>query len=127
MSAKVTFLEVPALDIDRATSFYTQLLHLSTPDLWDDGVRKVRVIMNQEAGGGVGISLNQTANFEPGNKGPLVYIQVEEDLEALMGRVQALGGKMLAPKTDMGMGDGSYYAIFEDTEGNALAVYKEYK
>jgi uncharacterized protein len=127
MSFKIAFLELPALDINRATAFYSQLMHVPSPNLWEDGVRKVSMILDDGAGAGVGMSLNQTANFEPSNKGPLAYLHVEEDLDALMARVQTLGGKVLAPKTDMGMGNGSYYAIFEDTEGNALAVYKEYK
>jgi predicted enzyme related to lactoylglutathione lyase len=81
-------------DIERAVRFYTSLFG-------SDGVRKTATIMNSEKFG-VGFSLDQTANFEPGDKGPLVYIWAEDDdMEAALAKVELAGGKVISQKTSM--------------------------
>ncbi len=119
MKFKVSYVELPALDLDRAIRFYAGLLQVEVSS-YDDGVRKVALLSDTQDGN-VGMSLNQTANFDPGNRGALVYLTVDEDLEHLLPRVEALGGKILEPKTSMG--EYGFYGIFEDSEGNRLAFY----
>jgi uncharacterized protein len=68
-----------------------------------------------------GMSINQTANFEPGNKGVLIYLHVGDDSAPLLERVEGVGGKIIEGKTSMGAT--GFYAIINDSEGNVLSLY----
>jgi uncharacterized protein len=118
MSFQVAFIEIPAKNMERAAKFYSQLLGIEYTT-YEDGIRKVGVIASSQDGG-VGISVNETADFEPGNKGPLVYLSCDTEMDALLQRAADLGGKVTMPKTEMA--PKWYFGIIEDTEGNAIAL-----
>lgn len=119
---KVVWVELPVKDIERALKFYAAVFEFEPQDIATDDVRRVSTMVNTEAGGGVGLSLTQTKNFDPGTKGPLVYLNTD-GMEPYLERIRAAGGKIVEGKTSMG-GFG-YYALFEDTEGNLLSLYAE--
>lgn len=112
------WVEVPVKDIERALKFYQAVFELPTHEITDDGVRKTVTLSGEYA---VGFSLNQTKNFEPGNRGALVYLDTGKDLSVHLARVVPAGGKVIDPKTSMG--SAGWYASFEDTEGNLFAFY----
>jgi hypothetical protein len=114
------WIEIPVKDIHRALKFYSALFDLPLVEIQDDGTRKTATLTGTQANG-PGISLNQTANFEPSNKGIFVYLDTGEDFTPMAGRVEPAGGKIVDAKTYMeGAG---YYSSFLDTEGNLLALY----
>ncbi len=117
MTNTVRWVEIPALDIQRAAAFYSAIYAqpLSVIDL---NVRKLVLLPNDN--GGVGASLNETENFPPGDKGILLYLDAGDDLTPMLDRVLAAGGKVISPKTDLG-GNG-FFAVFRDSEGNHLAL-----
>lgn len=119
MALSVTWVEVPAKDADRASKFYSELFGVECRTT-DDGIRKLG-ILNDGGPTHAGFSVNQTANFEPYNRGVLAYLSAGTDLDALLAKIPQLGGKVVVPKTSMGFGT-FYYAQFEDTEGNMLAL-----
>ncbi len=43
------------------------------------------------------------------------------EIEAVLARVEANGGRTLTPKTDIG--EYGFYAYFEDSEGNWVGVH----
>jgi predicted enzyme related to lactoylglutathione lyase len=53
--------------------------------------------------------------------GVVVYILVE-DIEATLGKVTALGGKVVGPKAPQGS---AYRAYFADPSGNVLGLWEE--
>lgn len=115
---QAVWVEIPVRDLDRAATFYRTVFGLPAGEITDDGSRRTVTLVNTSPEGGVGISLNQTANFEPSGKGTLVYFQVEgEALE----RVETAGGNIIQAKTSMG--EAGTYAIVQDSEGNLLAFY----
>ena len=117
---KAVWVEIPAKDIERALRFYQAVFDLEPTEISTDDVRRIATLADTKSGG-VGISLNQTQSFEPGDKGPLVYLDVGEDLTDQLNRVEPAGGRITAPKTSMG--EAGYYATILDTEGNVLALY----
>jgi len=114
-----TWLELPAKDAARAAKFYEAVLE-SPSMAWSDGVRHV-YRFNPKVEGGPGLSVNQVANFEPSNKGALIYLQVDGGIESALQRATDNGGKVLEGKT--AMGEMGFYAIVEDSEGNYVALY----
>jgi hypothetical protein len=117
---KVQYIEIPVSNLERAAAFYKAVFDIQPGDPWDDGVRRVSVLVNPPDDTQVGISLNQTRNFEPSDKGALAYLAAEKGIDETLKRVQAAGGRVVEPKTSMG--GGYSYATFLDTEGNLLAL-----
>lgn len=118
---QAVWIEIPVKDLDRAAAFYQAVFHLQPTEIVDDGVRRMTTLTNTTPEGRPGVSLNQTVNFTPSDKGPLVYLDAGEDLRDHLGRVEAAGGKVVEPKTSMG--EFGNYATILDTEGNLLALY----
>ncbi len=118
---QAVWIEIPVHDIERALTFYQTVFNLQPTEIYTDEVRRITTLINTTPEGRAGISLNQTKNFEPGRHGPLVFLNVGEDLTDHLNRVEPAGGKIVEPKTSMG--DAGNYATFLDTEGNLLALY----
>jgi uncharacterized protein len=114
------WIEIPVKNLERAMAFYQTVFELEMGPIDDEGVRR-HTALAQLKDGVPGISLNQTANFEPGDKGVLVYLHVGDDSAPLLSRVEAAGGKIVEGKTLMG--GAGYYAIINDSEGNVLSLY----
>jgi predicted enzyme related to lactoylglutathione lyase len=117
----VVWVEVPVRDFDRALTFYQAVFELASTQIIDDGVRRTTTLFSSGDSGEAGFSLNQTANFEPSDKGPLVYLYAGDDLAPILERVEAHGGAVVEGKTSMG--SAGFYATIRDTEGNMLALY----
>lgn len=115
------WVEIPAKDVKRALKFYQSVFKLPSVEISDDGVRQTATLFGGDSQGKAGISLNQTRNFEPCDKGTLAYFDVSEHIEAALERVTAAGGKVVEGKTSMG--SAGFYATVLDTEGNLLALY----
>jgi predicted enzyme related to lactoylglutathione lyase len=118
---EVIWVEIPVRDIERAKRFYEAVFEIQASEVRDFGVRRTCTLYYDETSGKPGISLNQTANFEPGDRGFYVYLNAGDELSGALSRVEAAGGKVLSDKTSMGE-DGNYAAIL-DSEGNQLALY----
>lgn len=118
---QVTWVEVPVKDIERAKRFYETVFELPAGEVVDDGVRRTVTLYYDETMVKTGFSLNQTANFEPGDKGLYVYLDAGDDLTGALNRVEAAGGKVLTPKTSMG--SAGNYATVLDSEGNLFGLY----
>ena len=73
--------------------------------------------------GTVGGALCEHPRFYlPGHQGTLVYLNGNPDLELMLDRIRALGGKVLIPKTQISPERG-HMALFEDSEGNRIALH----
>jgi predicted enzyme related to lactoylglutathione lyase len=118
---QAVWIEIPVKDLDRAMAFYQAVFQLEPTEIMTDAVRRTTTLVNTTEQGGVGLSLNQTANFEPSDKGVLVYLDAGEDLTHHLQRAETAGGKIIEGKTSMGQAGN--YATILDTEGNCLALY----
>ncbi|HEX9372288.1 MAG TPA: VOC family protein [Roseiflexaceae bacterium] len=118
---QAVWIEIPVKDLDRALQFYQAVFGLQEAEIAADDVRRTTVLASTTPEGGAGISLNQTHNFEPSDKGTLVYFDASEDVTSHLSRVTQAGGRIIEPKTSMG--EAGYYATILDTEGNQLALY----
>ena len=56
--------------------------------------------------------------------GSLVYLNGNDDLSVMLGRVESAGGKILRGKTQISP-DIGYMAVFEDSEGNRIALHSQ--
>jgi predicted enzyme related to lactoylglutathione lyase len=61
-------------------------------------------------------------NQVPSMTGSTVYLSAGDDLNMVLGRVEAAGGRVLMPKTNMGEMIGNL-AFFADSEGNRIGLH----
>lgn len=119
----VSWFEIPTLDIDRAAKFYEtvfsiKLVPLDLPNI------KMRMFPVEDMETGVGGALVKSDSFHvPSDSlGPLLYLNANPDVQNVLEKVEAAGGKILVPKTQISPEYG-YMGVFKDTEGNRIAVH----
>jgi len=118
---QVVWVEIPVQDLDRALAFYQQVFDVGEVQIREEEVRRSATLIQTADGSRAGVSLTQTRNFEPSNKGPLVFLNTGDDLTPYLSRIESAGGTVVEAKTSMG--EYGSYATFQDTEGNLLALY----
>lgn len=60
----------------------------------------------------------------PSPDGPIAYFELGADLDEALALVEPSGGRVLMGKTPIAPGRG-YWALFQDTEGNRLALHSK--
>ncbi len=116
MNVQTAWVEIPVTDLERAARFYGALFD-SKFDIIEGDVRRVSVIT--AVPGGVGVSLNKTAHFAPGNTGMFVSFAAGNDIALLLSRVEPAGGKVITARGELLLPN-NYYASVQDTEGNVF-------
>ena len=112
MAHNICHFEIPAEDVERAKRFYEGLFGWKI-DPVEGGYNLITV-------GEPGPDGGMMKRMAPG-QGITVYINVES-VDDYSKKLQSLGGRLLMPKTAVPtMG---YFAVFMDTEGNALALWE---
>ena len=71
---------------------------------------------------GVGAAIVQGETYVPSEKGIKVYLNGGNDLNTVLNRVKAAGGKIILPKTEINAELG-YMAVFQDSEGNQISLH----
>ena len=73
---------------------------------------------------GVGGALVDTGGFHKpsATDGPLIYLNGNPDVQHVLDKVEAAGGKIMVPKTAISPEYGDM-AVFIDTEGNRVALH----
>src|SRR5579884_3403438 len=114
MANLITWCEIPVSDFDRAAKFYKAVLE---KDVQETPMGETRYGILPSDQNGVGAALIQDKSRTPGPQGALVYLAVDE-INAALARIEAAGGKTLAPKMSLGEMSPGYAAEFQDSEGN---------
>jgi len=119
----ISWFEIAATDLTRATKFYesifdTQLIPLDLPEI------KMRMFPVADMMTGVGGALVDSSGFHKpsATDGPLIYLNGNPDLQTILDRVEAAGGKITVPKTLISPEYG-FMGVFIDTEGNRIGLH----
>jgi len=118
-SNPVVYFEIPVIDIDRATKFYSTVFNFKFDTTIIDNNEMALFPFTQE-NSGISGALAKGEIYKPTKDGVLIYfntVNIDETLRL----ANANGGQILYPKTDNGIG---HVAEFEDTEGNRIALYQ---
>lgn len=123
MDNAISWFEIPTTDLDRAATFYEtlfqiKLIPLDTPNL------KMRMfpIDNMMSGVGGALVFSQGFHRPSATDGPLIYLNANPDVQIILDRIEAAGGSILVPKTQISPEYG-YMAAFLDSEGNRIALH----
>jgi len=118
----VNWLEIPVENMTRAREFYEAVFEFQFVDL-EVGAEIYPCFPNRYGEGFSG-ALVRYDFTKPGKEGPLVYLNAYNDMDAMLSRIALAGGQVIKPKQEIAPGFG-FFAIFQDTEGNLLALQGE--
>ena len=123
MDNAISWFEIPATDLDRATGFYESIFQVSLIPL-DLAQIKMRMFPIDNPATGIGGAVVYAEGFyHPSNThGTLIYLNANPDVQQVLDRVEAAGGKILVPKTEISPEYG-FMGIFEDSEGNRIGLH----
>lgn len=111
--------EIPVRDLGRAVRFYETVFGVKLSPEEMGGMKMAFFPFEQEARGAAG-ALMQADSYLPSHEGSVVYFSVD-DIDEVLRRINANGGKTLMPKTSIDQY--GFIAHYEDTEGNRLALH----
>lgn len=115
--------EIPVHDMERAITFYEAVFDTRLQRHTIDNFEMAWFPWNEDARGAGGTLAKSGDQYTPSHEGVLIYFSSEE-LSRELNRVEAAGGRVLQPKTEITPEIG-YMALFEDTEGNRLALHSK--
>ncbi len=123
MQNVISWFEIPATDIDRAAKFYETIFGLKMTAMDMPNI-KMRMFPLDDPMNGIGGAIVDTGGFHKpsATDGPLIYLNGNPDVQIIMDRVEAAGGKMVVPKMEISPEYGDM-AVFLDTEGNRIALH----
>lgn len=123
MQHAISWFEIGTTDLDRATRFYetifgVKLIPLDLPNI------KMRMFPLDDMMTQVGGALVDSGGFHKpsATDGPLVYLNGNPDVQTVLDKVEAAGGKIMVPKTQISEEYG-YMAVIIDTEGNRIGLH----
>jgi uncharacterized protein len=119
----ISWFEIPATDLQRAQNFYesifqTSLIPLELPNF------KMRMFPVEDMMNSIGGALIQAEDFykPSATDGVLIYLNANPDVQIILDRVEAAGGKVVMPKTEISPEHG-YMGVIIDTEGNRIGLH----
>ena len=123
MKNAISWFEIPTTDIDRAQKFYETIFGISLAPMDMPGM-KMRMFPLDNPLEGIGGTLVDSGGFHKpsATEGPLIYLNGNPDVQNVLGKVEAAGGKVTVPKTEISPEYG-YMGVFIDTEGNRIALH----
>jgi hypothetical protein len=110
------WVEIPALNLERAKEFYENVFGQARTEIITDGHRRIVIFP-----GPPNVSLNETADFVPTIEGSIPYFHVDEPFAVALNRVTGNGGKMIDPTEERG--SNGFFALVADSEGNAVTLH----
>jgi predicted enzyme related to lactoylglutathione lyase len=123
MKYAISWFEIGTTDLDRATQFYETIFNVNLNPLDLDNI-KMRMFPLDDMMTGVGGALVYSGGFHKpsATDGPLIYLNGNPDVQIILDRVEAAGGKIMVPKTQISEEYG-YMAVIIDTEGNRIGLH----
>ena len=123
MNNAISWFEIPTTDINRAQKFYETIFSISMIPMEMPNI-KMRMFPLDDMMNGIGGALVDSGGFHKPSMtdGPLVYLNANPDVQNVLDKIEAAGGKIMVPKTEISPEYGNM-AVFIDTEGNRIALH----
>lgn len=118
MQHTITWFEIPAVDFDRAVTFYSTMLDVEINKSAFQGNPHGFLPAGPDVVSGAVVLRD---DLKPASTGPLIYLNVAKHMTATLERVERAGGKVLLPETAIDP-QGSF-ALILDSEGNRIGLH----
>jgi len=120
------WVEIPATNFERAKKFYETIFNLEMISVTIPR-GKYAIFPLDRAAKGAGGGIVEGEGYQPlenSTKGPIIYLDRDEDLTIPLSRIEKAGGKILMQKTNNGANaEYGYIAHFVDSEGNRMGLH----
>jgi len=119
----ISWFEIAATDLNRATTFYESIFGITLIPLDLPNI-KMRMFPLEDMMTQVGGAVVDSGGFHKPSStdGPLIYLNGNPDVQKVLDKVEAAGGKIMVPKTMISPEYG-FMAVILDTEGNRIALH----
>ncbi len=119
----ISWFEIGTSDLNRATKFYETIFDVTLTPLDLDNI-KMRMFPLQDMMTQVGGAIVDSGGFHKPSStdGPLVYLNGNPDVQNVLDKVEAAGGKIMVPKTLISPEYG-FMAVILDSEGNRIGLH----
>lgn len=120
MNNLVVWFDIPVKNLDRAMKFYSKVMSVELQPVEMGPIKGAMFPFAPDVASG---SLVESKERKPSANGPMIYLNGGDDLSIPLNRVDAAGGKIVTKKTSLG--PNGFMAVFEDTEGNHIALHSK--
>ena len=119
----ISWFEIPSIDLGRAQKFYETIFNINMIP-FDTPNFQMRMFPVEDMMNGIGGAISTAEGFykPSATDGPLVYLNANPDVQNVLDKIEAAGGKIVVPKTQISPEFG-YMAVFIDSEGNRVALH----
>ena len=123
MNNAISWFEIPATDLARAQKFYETIFSVSLIPMDMPNIR-MRMFPIDDMQNGIGGAVVDSSGFHKpsATDGPLIYLNGQPDVQQVLDKVDAAGGSIMVPKTEISPEYG-YMAVILDTEGNRIGLH----
>ena len=123
MDNAISWFEIGTTDLDKATKFYETIFGVSLIPMDLPNI-KMRMFPIDNMQTGIGGALVDSGGFHKpsATEGPLIYLNGNPDVQNVLDKVEAAGGKIMVPKTEISPEYG-FMAVILDTEGNRVGLH----
>lgn len=123
MTNAISWFEIPAIDLTRATRFYETIFGISLIPMDMENI-KMRMFPIDDQMTGIGGAVVDSGGFHKPSEtdGPLIYLNGNPDVQKVLDKVEKAGGKITVPKTEISPEYG-FMAVIIDTEGNRIGLH----
>ena len=123
MNNAISWFEIGTTDLERATKFYQTIFGISLVPMDLPNI-KMRMFPVDDPQHGIGGAIVDSGGFHKpsGTDGPLIYLNGNPDVQTILDKVEAAGGKVMVPKTEISPEYG-FMAVIIDTEGNRIGLH----
>jgi predicted enzyme related to lactoylglutathione lyase len=123
MNNAISWFEIGTNDLERATKFYETIFDIKLASMDLPNI-KMRMFPLDDMMTQVGGALVDSGGFHKpsGTDGPLIYLNGNPDVQNILDKVEAAGGKILVPKTEISPEYG-FMAVIFDSEGNRVGLH----
>ncbi len=119
MASSVVWIDLPAIDLDRAIKFYSGIFGQPLDQMNGGGMRLGFLPMKEHPD--VGGCIFETEEITRSNSGVLVYLNCGGRLDEAEAAVVPGGGSVLEPKH--AIGPHGFRTVILDSEGNRVALH----
>jgi len=121
----LNWFEIPALDLNRAKSFYEKTFNVKLDDMPEMMGMKMASFPAEPGNGKASGALVKSEMHKPSQDGAVIYLNANPSIQAVIDRIEPAGGKVIMPKTEISPEIGQM-AMFIDSEGNKVALHAKH-
>ena len=118
MARLISFFEIPAVNFNRAVSFYETVFNVKI-DVCDCDETELMGFFPEGEG-----AISFSEQIKPSKDGVLISL-CTDNIEITLEKIQKLGGETVIPKTEIQAEGMGFFAVFIDCEGNKLGLHEK--